>query len=578
MERKLIDEINEKTPIVELVSEFVSLTKRGKNYMGLCPFHQEKTPSFSVSPEKNIAKCMSCGEGGSPINFYRKIKNITLNEAANELARRAGIIIENVQVKKDPYDVYYRLMKEAMQFYRFNLMQSEKGQEALKYLYNRQMSDTLLDHFNIGYAPPHGQTLYLVLKDKGFNVSDMILLGMVKQDDEGQYYDLFSDRIIFPITDPKGRVVGFSGRTMNPKETVKYINSPETVIFKKGQLLYHFYEAMSDIRKSKQVVLYEGFFDVISSYQAGVKQGVATMGTALTKDQAKLIRQATKSMIVAYDGDQAGMKASLHAIPILEAEKLSVEVLTIPDKMDPDEFIKAYGPEAYEALFGEYTKDIYQYRYDMFKSGKDLHNANDIQDFKKNVMQMIRYSDESIKKIYLNKLSTDLGVDTVELINTKKPKEIVYPISTKERDRLKSKYEKAERYLIQAMLKNRDRSVKILAQLTQHNYANHLTVDLRYKIESYYQEHLEMDLEELKDRLNDDQRNYLENEILTDFHWTAHIDATDQEVSDFIQLIKDADLIRRYDYLKMRIESDQDSMDRDLEEMNRILLHLKHKK
>jgi DNA primase len=414
MDDKLIEQINEKTPIVDLVSEFVSLSKRGKNYMGLCPFHQEKTPSFSVSPEKNIAKCMSCGEGGTPINFYRKIKNLSFEEAAQELALRAGIELKTEKIIKDPNKHFHQLMHEVTSFYQFNLKNSEKGLEAIKYLYGRQMTDELISHFRIGYAPTHGQTLYNVLKDKGYAVSDMILLGVVKQSDDGNYYDLFSDRIIFPITNPKGEVAGLSGRTMNPKEQVKYINSPETVIFKKGQLLYHFYEALQEIRKSKQVVLYEGFFDVISSYAAGIKHGVATMGTALTKEQTKLIKSVTQSMIVAYDGDSAGLKAADHAIPMLEKEGLKVEILMIPEKMDPDDFIKSYGPEQFEMLFGEYTKDAYQFRYDYYKMGLNLANANDMKSFRQKVMDMIRNSDASIKAFYTQKLSLDLGIPLSE--------------------------------------------------------------------------------------------------------------------------------------------------------------------
>jgi DNA primase len=215
MDNKLIELINEKTPIVDLVSEFVSLQKAGKNYRGLCPFHQEKTPSFFVSPEKNICKCYGCGEGGSPINFYRKIKNISFQEAAEELAEKAGIEIEKTKRQKDPYESFYQLLHEVKEFYKFNLKNSEKGQKALDYLYKRELSDEIIEHFEIGYAPEHSDALYKLLNDKGYQVSDMIKLGVVKQKDDGSYYDLFSNRIIFPITNAKGSVVGFSGRTLN---------------------------------------------------------------------------------------------------------------------------------------------------------------------------------------------------------------------------------------------------------------------------------------------------------------------------------------------------------------------------
>ncbi|MFH0766525.1 MAG: DNA primase [Bacillota bacterium] len=578
MENKLILEINEKTAIVDLVSEFVSLAKRGKNYMGLCPFHQEKTPSFSVSPEKNIAKCMSCGEGGTPINFYRKIRNISFEEAATILAQRAGITIKETKIKKDPYDHHYRLMNEVASFYQFNLKNSEKGQEALQYLYERQMTDELISHFKLGYSPLHGNTLYQVLKDKKYSVSDMILLGVVKQADDGSYYDLFSNRIIFPITNPKGEVVGLSGRTLNPKDQVKYINSPETIIFKKGNLLYHLYEALSDIRMSKQVVLYEGFFDVISSYAAGVKNGVATMGTALTKDQAKLIKNVNQSVIVAYDGDSAGLKAIDHAIPVLEREQLKVEVLTIPEKMDPDDFIKAYGPERFEMLFGEYTKDAYAFRYDYYKHGKNLQDANDMSTFKKQVMTMIQTSDASIKGFYIQKLAQDLNIP-IETLDHRRNTPVNEPVIPKiEKPKMLDRHAKAERYVIFAMLRSKKVAETVLRKLKQTDFAEPLTADIRLKIENYYEEHTELDLSDFLDELTSDQRTYMENVLLTDMFWTKNIGISNQEIESYINQIKEANLKRRLGYLKEKIDNEENVSDIVVNERDQIIVQLKHKK
>ncbi len=578
MENKLISEINEKTPIVDLVSEFVSLAKKGKNYMGLCPFHQEKTPSFSVSPEKNIAKCMSCGEGGTPINFFRKIKNISFEEAAQILADRAGIEIKQTRIKKDPNSHYYQLMNEVASFYQFNLKNSEKGQVALKYLYNRQMTDDLIDHFKIGYAPSHGQTLYQVLKDKKYAVSDMILLGVVKQSDDGSYYDLFSDRVIFPITNPKGEVVGLSGRTLNPKDLVKYVNSPETVIFKKGYLLYHLNEALSDIRMSKQVVLYEGFFDVISSYSAGVKNGIATMGTALTSNQARLIKNVTQSVIVAYDGDSAGLKAIDHAIPVLERAQLKVEVLTIPEKMDPDDFVKAYGPEKFEMLFGEFTKDAYAFRYDYYKIGKNLKDANDMKAFKKQVMTMIQSSDASIRGFYVQKLAHDLNIP-IESLEIRRKGPFKEPVIPKiEKLKMLDRHAKAERYLIFAMLRSKKVAEVVIKNLKQTDFAEPLAADIRLKIETYYEEHTELTLEDFLDQLTGDQRTYMETVLLTDMFWTKKIEISKEEVDIYINQIKEANLKRRLEYLKGKIANEDNVSNILINERDQIIVQLKHKK
>lgn len=559
MDIKLIEQINEKTQIVELVSEFVSLQKTGKNYRGLCPFHQEKTPSFFVSPEKNICKCYGCGEGGSPINFYRKIKNISFEEAAEELATRAGIEIKETKVKADPYESFYALMQEVKEFYKFNLKNSEKGQEALKYLYKRELNDTIIDHFEIGYASSHSNGLYNLLNDKGYKVSDMIKLGVVKQKDDGSYYDLFSDRLIFPITNAKGMVVGFSGRTLNPKETIKYVNSPETVIFKKGQLLYHFNEGLSEIRKNKQVVLYEGFFDVISSYQAGIKHGVATMGTALTIDQAKLMKQFTDSIIVAYDGDQAGLNATLHALPILEKVKLKTEVLTIPEMMDPDDFIKAYGPEKYETLFGEYTQDPYQFRYQYYKRGKDLTNANDITSFKNHILEMLAYADQAIQNIYKQRLANDLKVspDVFEIKTKKQP---VLPqkesIPQKENSRIANKYEKAERYLIYAMLRSKKDATHIQARLKTSDFVDQVQSTIRILIDSYYKDHEQLEVEEFLDGLNIEQRDYAENILFKDILWEYNQTIDPNEFDHYISLVKNANYKRRKSYVRAKLEKE----------------------
>ena len=569
MDDKLIREINEKTSIVDLVGEFVSLSKAGKNYKGLCPFHDDKNPSFSVSPEKNIAKCMSCGEGGAPINFYRKIKNISFEEAATELALRAGIQVAQKNVRKDPHESLYQLMKEAAQFYQFNLRSSQQGQVAYQYLLKRQLSDSLIQYFKIGYAPLFGDALYQLLKDKGYNTSDMINLGLVKQKDDGTYHDLFSDRIIFPILDHQGHVVGFSGRTLSKTESAKYVNSPETVIFKKGQLLYHYFDALPEIRKEKHVILVEGFFDVMSATLAGLHQTVATMGTALTLSQAKLIKSVAPSVIIAYDGDKAGIQASFQAIPILEKAGLKVEILSIPEKMDPDDFVRSYGPEAFEALFGEYLKDAYQFRYDFFKTGKNLKNANDIQDFKKQVMGMLSGADQGVKAVYMNQLATDLGITLDQLRPEPTPKAV--QIKPKPKHML-NKYEKAERYLIFEMMRSKTVSEKVMRTLKSTDFSHHLAAMIRIDIERYYHNHDVFDLDHFLNQISEVNREYVQHELLQDAYYINQLLSTDQRLEEYMILVRDANRIRRSDYLKAEIEKDIDMAAKRgyLEELNTL--------
>lgn len=567
IDERLIREINEKTPILDLASEFVSLSKRGKNYMGLCPFHDEKTPSFSVSPEKNIAKCMSCGEGGTPINFYRKIKNISFNEAAEILAERAGIKLKT-KTKRDAFEQDYLLLEEAANFYKFNLFNSEKGNEALDYLYKRGLSKETIEHYNIGYAPIFGDTLYRVLKDKKFLETDMLKLGLIKKREDSTYFDLFSDRIIFPITNPQGKTVGFSGRALSENEKVKYINSPETNVFKKGQLLYHFNEALGEIRKAKNVILFEGFFDVISAYQADLKQGVAAMGTALTQSHAKLIKQASDSVIIAYDGDNAGIEASMAAIKILEKENLKIEVLAIPDGLDPDDFIKDYGEEQFLNLFGEYLKDSYDFQYNVYKKNKNLANANDILSFEKEIKRMLINANPTIKNIYNKRLAKDLNIDIAEIARHK--------IKDIKRKSTTNKYERAEQILIVMMLKLKKYSDYVKEDLKTTDFANHIAASIRAKIIHYYIDHEELIIDDFVNNLPKEEREYLVEKIINNVFYKNFNEEllTNEEVDDYITLVKQAGLNRRIDFLANKIKENP-SNTKLLKEYNDIMRQLK---
>ncbi len=546
MDNELLRLINDKTNIVDLVSEFVQLQKRGKNFFGLCPFHDEKSPSFSVSPEKNICKCMSCGEGGQPITFYAKIKGLPFQDAALELAERAGIEIKDRRMKKDPHAHDYALMKEAMSFYQFNLTNSESGQKALTYLHERGLSDETISHFKIGFAPSRGDTLYQILKNKKFAVSDMISLGLVKQDDEGSYFDLFANRVMFPVTDLRGHVVGFSGRTLSKTDAIKYVNSPESPIFKKSELVYHLYEGLGDIRKQKHAILHEGFFDVIASYQAGIKNGVATMGTALTRQHARLLKQVTPNIIVAYDGDAAGQKATLSSIPILASVALKTGVLIIPEGMDPDEFVQNYGPTKYETLYAENIIDPFQFRYQTYKKGKQLNNANDIKAFKDQVIKMLAGADEAIQAIYRKKLANDLQINEKDIIIRRPSVQRQAPYEAERsplpkkvyKKRLLNRYERAERYLLCGMLRSKVSSTYIQSRLGLSDYIDQRIALLRIKVEDYYEEHDILVPDDFLNILPSEERDFMDQEILKNMYWTNIFDFDNEGFDEHINILK----------------------------------------
>ena len=342
-----INEIIDKTDIVGLVSEYVTLQKRGKNYFGLCPFHDDQSPSFSVSPSKKIAKCMSCGEGGNPINFLRKVKNISFNDAAVQLAERVGIHIEvaKTPTKVDEFAKYYEINQVAQKFYVHFLFNSQTGKEALEYLYKRGLDLETIKMFGIGLAPKNHTTLTKMLTDKGYSLLDAADIGLLRNGNEG-YYDTFSNRIMFPIMDEEGRVVGFSGRIfINDPNQPKYVNTEETPIYKKGEMLYNLNNAIPHIRKANKVLLCEGQMDVIAVSNSGIKNVICSLGTALTAEQAQLIAKYTKNIVICYDGDTAGIKATGKAFNVLR--NFNAMSVTLPNGMDPDEYLKLNGKDSF---------------------------------------------------------------------------------------------------------------------------------------------------------------------------------------------------------------------------------------
>ena len=574
----ILQKIDDETDIVALVSEFIPLKKQGKNYVGLCPFHEENTPSFSVSPEKNIAKCMGCGEGGRPINFYRKIKNISFAESVSELAEKLGIKVD-VSVKKetDANNKYYEIMNETANFYVYNLFNSVSGDNTLTYLKNRGLSKETITNFKLGYSAKDKDQLYQFLKSKDYSVTDMMDLGLVKQATDGSYYDLFNNRLMFPITNNQGKIIAFSGRTLDKNDNIKYVNSPETIIFKKGEVIYQLNEASMEIRKKGHVVIYEGFFDVISAYQAGFKNGVATMGTALTSNQASLIRRTTNKAIIAFDGDKAGINASIKAIPILSSSNINVEVLRIPNKLDPDDYIKKYGSNGYNELLNNKVFDSYQYRYEVYKEGLDLNNANDIKTFEKNITEMLKSSSPAIISLYKKRLADDLKINESQIrikkeISPYDNMDIDLPRNT-ERKKLPSKYEEAEKRLFMLMTRSRVWFERIKEELTFQDYSIITLIGLRTKLSNYYEEEYSFELNPFLNLLNEEEIHYFNEVICKDDFWINQRKLSDKEINDYINLIRETSSLRRIDYLKDKmIEKTKNGQDftREMEELYKL--------
>lgn len=564
----ILDRINDETDIVSLVSQYVQLENVGKNYRGLCPFHDDSSPSFYVSPEKNIAMCMSCRSGGRPINFLRLIKNIPLIDAATELGKLIGIdVLPNRVEKVDPNIKYYQIMKLAMDFYELNLSNSESGLKVLKYLENRGLKEETIKEFNLGYAPNESDILYQYLKSSDISVSDMIELGLVNQAKDGNYYDFFRNRLIFPITNRYGKVVAFSARTLEKKDKVKYINSPESKIFKKSEVLYNLNEANLEIRKHNKVIVFEGFFDTISASQAGIKHSVATMGTSLTDEHVRLIRQATNNVVLAFDGDNAGINAVMKLIPVLE-NKINTEVLALPSGSDPDDYIKNNGTEKFLKLVNEETLDHYMFRYNYYFNNTDFTNANDLKVFEDNVKKMLTRATPAIISLYSEKLAKALNVNvnTIEIKRERVPLDpyMFEPVPAEKRIVLDNKYVVAEQRLFILMMRSDVWSDRITDNLGVNDFGNIILSQLRMKIATYYMYSRELNLQEFKDMLNEEELNYFETKIQKDYYWIDQIRLEDNEINEYISILKEAPLVRRQEYLrKLMVEKHANKEDFD---------------
>ena len=413
-----INEIIDKTDMGGLVSEFVTLQKRGKNYFGLCPFHADQTPSFSVSPSKKIAKCMSCGEGGNPINFLRKIKNVSFEEACFLLADRVGVQLERTKTVKhvDENSKYYEINQVAQKFYEHFLHNSQSGKEALEYLNKRGLDLETIKMFGIGLAPKNYTTLTKVLSDKGYSLTDAHDIGLITRK-ENDYYDMFFNRIMFPIIDEAGHVLGFSGRVFDGDTSGgKYVNTQETVIYKKGEMLYNLNNAIPHIRKMGRVILCEGQMDVISLSNAGIKEVVCSLGTALTEQQASLIKKYSNNVLICYDGDSAGIKATGKAFNLLKG--LTVNSITLPNGMDPDEYLKSRGKDSFLEFIESNQKDVYGYLYSNAFLNRNLNVAYDYEEVKKTVFNLLFKSGSALLvEKYLHQLAIDLKVSYDAIYN-----------------------------------------------------------------------------------------------------------------------------------------------------------------
>ena len=365
----IIEEVRQKNDIVDVVSQYVKLTRKGSSYFGLCPFHNEKTPSFSVTPGKQMYYCFGCGAGGNVFNFIMEYENYTFGEALKHLADRAGVELPKIEYSREVREKaqeraeLLEINKQAAQYFYYQL-RTEKGAQGYQYLTGRGLSEETMRKFGLGYSDKFGGGLYQFLKSKGYGDDRLRESGLFNVDERHGMYDKFWNRVIFPIMDVNNRVIGFGGRVMGDGKP-KYLNSPETKIFDKSRNLYGLNVARTTRRK--YLILCEGYMDVISMHQAGFTNAVASLGTALTSGHASLLKRYTQEVLLLYDSDEAGVRAALRAIPILREAGVNSRVVNLRPYKDPDEFIKNLGAEAFEERL-EQASDSFMFRVSIAES------------------------------------------------------------------------------------------------------------------------------------------------------------------------------------------------------------------
>lgn len=581
IEDEKINQIREAVDIVDLIGEYVQLKKQGRNYFGLCPFHGENSPSFSVSTEKQIFHCFGCGAGGNIFTFLMDIEGYSFVESAKVLAEKGNVPLEveiNKDSKRSNMPAGAQQMVEAhdllRKFYHHLLVNTKEGQDALEYLLKRGFTEETIEKFQIGYSLDSWDFVSKFLLKRGFPAEYMEQAGLIifREKDES-YFDRFRNRVMFPIMDHQGNTIAFSGRAMGDDEP-KYLNSPETPIFNKSKTLYNFHHARPHIRKKEQAVIFEGFADCISAVGAGVENAVATMGTALTDQHIQLLKRNTDQILICYDSDSAGLNAANRAVNMLQDHEFSVKVALMPDNLDPDDYIKEFGEKSFvsEVIGASLTFMAFKMHY--LRRGKNVNNEGDRIQYIEEVLKEISRLPNAVERDhYLRQLSSEfsLSLDALEqqqrqvFFTERKKGTLPQPAAQKKmalqyEHKLKPAHHNAETKLIAHMLKSRDMTFKIqqlLGQTVFHVDEHQAIITYLY---AFYEDGHEPDTSFFLTYLPDPNLRRIVSEIEM---MSVNEEVTDKELTDCInqvlkyekllkikeKQVEEKDAVRRSDYV-----------------------------
>ena len=582
----IIEEVRQKNDIVDVVSQYVKLTRKGSSYFGLCPFHNEKTPSFSVTPGKQMYYCFGCGAGGNVFNFIMEYENYTFGEALKHLAERAGVELPQIEYSREVQEKarqkaeLLEINKQAAQYFYYQL-RTEKGQQGYQYLAGRGLSEETMRRFGLGYSDKFSDGLYRYLKSKGYQDERLRESGLFNVDERHGMYDKFWNRVIFPIMDVNNRVIGFGGRVMGDGKP-KYLNSPETKIFDKSRNLYGLNIARTT--RKKYLILCEGYMDVISMHQAGFTNAVASLGTALTSGHASLLKRYTQEVLLLYDSDEAGVRAALRGIPILREAGVNSRVVNLHPYKDPDEFIKNMGPEAFEERLNQ-ASDSFLFRVSIAESEFPMNEPQGQNRFFERCAQMLlELKDELERNLYIEaivkKYRGQYGVsvedlrkrvNTLALKGTPAENRIQPRNGTKEKKKRDSASDQAQKLMLTWLVTY----PRIFDKVAQYLGPEDFVVPLYREVaEMLFTQHKEGQVNPAR-LLNSFTDSEEQREVASLFNATIHLETPqeqDQAFADTLLRIKSESLAERnrnWDPTDMKGLQEIVKAKKDLEELGR---------
>ena len=514
-----IDDLKRQADIVRVVQDYVQLKKKGANWMACCPFHKEKTPSFSVSPAKEIFYCFGCHKGGSVFNFVMEIERVAFPEAIRIVADKVGMPLPKMvddsrfEARRQEADVVIQLNSWAMEWWQQQLESSKEGRIAREYLKEREITDETQKTFRLGYAPDSWDALSSYLRQKGATQEEIDRSGLVaKKEDGPRSYDRFRGRLMFPVFDVQARPIAFGGRTLKG-EDAKYINSPETAAYIKGRNVFGLNLTKDEIRRQGFAILVEGFLDLIVPYQFGVRNVAASLGTALTHEQVKLLSRFARKVVVSYDGDRAGVQAAKKSIEILLAEDLEIKVLVLPDNADPDEYIRKFGVTEYQRQRAQAQPHI-QFVIESALRDRNLHRPADKAEAVEEVLPYIRAVKNAVqKREYFDMAMDSLGIDREnvntstwrrELWQTVRHNRVLRPDSVQALTR-RSEATAAEQRLLGVLFANANLRHEILSMLKEEDYEDLATAPLFKAVLDLEREGAEVDFDNLNLKTEGDE-------------------------------------------------------------------------